>query len=114
MLDRGILTFEEHCKATGRHDMLDYVQLQHNEQHLVHRSCRREMAYAVRKAGSKVAPSKRNVYLSTHSKTGSFMFSDMCFLCGSSCKDSKDVRKVLSGSHFDDSIRKTVRKHHWF
>ena len=68
------------------------------------------MAYAARKAGSKVAPSKHNVCLSTRSKTGSFVFSDMCFLCSSSCKDSKDVRKVLSGSNFDDSIRKTVRK----
>jgi hypothetical protein len=54
LLDRGLPTFQEHCQAAGRHDLLEYDASRHNEKLLVHRSCRRAMAYAARKATSAV------------------------------------------------------------
>lgn len=111
VLDRGLGTFLEHCKANGRLDLVEYVELTPDRRHLVHRSCSRAMAYSARKARTKAfTSSEQLVRKSTRSSTGRCIYSEMCFLCGLRCQDCDDFRKVMSGSDFDDRIRKIAHE----
>jgi len=70
------------------------------------------MAYAASKSVSGIAcTGETNVRMATHSHTGGFCFREMCFFCGESCTDSNDLRKVQSGTDFDNKIRHDATLH---
>ena len=112
---RGLDTLIQNCTVVGRQDIVEVVSGNRDHKHHVHPSCRRSLAYDVRKSRKSTDVNLDTSRRQTRSSTGPFSFRDHCFLCGDSVYGSKDARKVLGGTEFDDSIRRAIaeRKDDW-
>lgn len=103
-VSKGIETFLQHCCESGRHDLCQHVIVRPNAQHVLHASCRCALAYEARKTANAKAIDEKQSKRATGKSTASFIFKEMCFLCGESVAGHKDMRKVLFGDEFDRRI----------
>ena len=107
----GLSTILEHLRLAKRYDVIQNIELNPGQQILLHLSCRRQLANDSNKAANQLK-NQDNVQQRkrTRSSASGFSFKDMCFLCGGPIAGSKDVRKVTSGSEFDQKIQQGINE----
>jgi hypothetical protein len=73
-VSRGLETFLQHCRDTGRFDLCEYVIARPNTQHVLHASCRRALAYESRKTANAKANDDQKIKRATRQSTTIFNF----------------------------------------
>jgi len=109
VLSRGTDIFVQQCRVTGREHLIQHIMMFPTQPQLLHVSCRRALAYEAHKADIAQTELQGEERRLTRSLTGGFSFKEMCFLCANPVNDCKDMRKVLSGTEFDNRIREAIR-----
>lgn len=82
VLGLGIDSFKQHCHDLNKLFLVEYINSRPNDKLLVHRSCKRSMAYKARVCNKSAVSSQTKVvqHMTTRSSTGEFSLSELIFM----------------------------------